>query len=305
MMTTTSDDKELMRELWQSRLPICFILSDEDTSRISRTESPEPLYLMLPRHLYLPCFIEKIFRYFSIYYKDVSADSTNSIQLNNLWFEYESIPLKWHYPIGVLYDLYTASLPSSSTSHLPWQLIVHFSKFPEGEVIRFPDKDSIESHFMTTLKEADALKHKGQIIGDMQKRDHKQLWNSLLQDKYESFWTINSKLMSFTENFNYFRYIPYRIYILDRAFLQKLFSPYDLEKEKWTTLHDLVQFSLTHEAECEQKANEKKIINMNIHDFRIVIHGVEPPLHTPVQWLSEHFSYPDNFLHICLIEKRH
>ncbi|CAF5089183.1 unnamed protein product, partial [Rotaria socialis] len=73
---------------------------------------------------------------------------------------------------------------------------------------------------MTTLKEADALKHKGQIIGDMQKRDHKQLWNSLLQDKYEGFWNINMKLMAYTENLKYFRYIPFRIYILDKPFIQ-------------------------------------------------------------------------------------
>lgn len=24
-------------------------------------------------------------------------------------------------------------------------------------------------------------------------------------------------------------------------------------------------------------------------------------LETPIQWLSEHLSYPDNFLHICLL----
>jgi autophagy-related protein 5 len=34
---------------------------------------------------------------------------------------------------------------------------------------------------------------------------------------------------------------------------------------------------------------------------KIVIHGIEPPLETPLQWLSEHFSYPDNFLHIILV----
>lgn len=37
----------------------------------------------------------------------------------------------------------------------------------------------IEAHFMSTIKEADALKHKGQVINDMQKKDHKQLWMGL------------------------------------------------------------------------------------------------------------------------------
>jgi autophagy-related protein 5 len=305
MSTLTIDDKEITRELWQSRLPICFILSDEDITKTNRSELLEPLYLMLSRHLYFPCIIEKIFRYYSTFYKDNLTDSTNNISLNNLWLEYENIPLKWHYPIGVLYDLYTSSLSTiTSTSHLPWQIIVHLSKFPENELIRFPDKESIEAHYMSTLKEADALKHKGQIISDMQKRDHKQLWNSLLQDRYEGFWNINIKLMSYTDNLQYFRYIPFRIYILDKNFIQKLFSPYDIEHDKWMTLNDLIQFSLNHEAQCEQLSNEKKILNINMNDYRVIIHGVQPPLHTPIQWLSEYFSYPDNFLHICLIEKR-
>ncbi|CAF0728095.1 unnamed protein product [Adineta steineri] len=304
MNTSPLDDKEITRELWQSRIPICFLLSEEDKSKVNRSETPEPFYLMLSRHLYFPCIIDKISRYYSTYYKENLTDSTNNISLHNLWLEYESIPLKWHYPIGVLYDLYTSSLSSTSSCHLPWQIIVHLSKFPENELIRFPDKETIEAHYMTTLKEADALKHKGQIIGDMQKRDHKQLWNSLFQDKYENFWNINMKLMSYTDNLQYFRYIPFRIYILDRVFIQKLFSPYDIEHDKWMTLNDLIQFSLNHEAQCERLSNEKEILNINIKDYRVIIHGVQPPLHTPIQWLSEYFSYPDNFLHICLVEKR-
>lgn len=306
MTSQQIDDKEITRELWHSRLPICFILSDEDITKVNRSDSPEPLYLMLPRHIYFPCIIEKIFRYYSNYFKGNLSDPSNNISLNNLWLEYESIALKWHYPIGVLYDLYASSLPTaaatSTASPLPWQIIVHLSKFPENELIRFPDIESIESHYMTTLKEADALKHKGQIIGDMQKRDHKQLWNSLLQDKYEGFWNINMKLMAYTENLKHFRYVPFRIYILDKPFIQKLFSPYDAEHNKWMTLLELLQYSLNHEAQCEKLSNEKKIISNNVEDYRVIIQGIEPPLHTPVQWLSENFSHPDNFLHISLID---
>lgn len=37
--------------------------------------------------------------------------------------------------------------------------------------------------------------------------------------------------------------------------------------------------------------------------WKIIIQGIEPPLETPVQWLSEHLSHPDNFLHICMTER--
>jgi autophagy-related protein 5 len=37
-------------------------------------------------------------------------------------------------------------------------------------------KEIVESYYLSTVKEADALKHKGKIINEMQKKDHKQLW---------------------------------------------------------------------------------------------------------------------------------
>lgn len=52
-----------------------------------------------------------------------------------------------------------------------------FSDFYYHNLFR---RDVVESHFMSCLKEADALKHKGQIISQMQKKDHKQLFLGLL-----------------------------------------------------------------------------------------------------------------------------
>jgi len=44
-------------------------------------------------------------------------------------------------------------------------------------------RDIVESHFMSCLKEADALKHKSHIMSLMQERDHNQLWLGLLHGK--------------------------------------------------------------------------------------------------------------------------
>lgn len=41
----------------------------------------------------------------------------------------------------------------------------------------------------------------------------------------------------------------------------------------------------------------------DFEQMRIIIHGIEVPLETPLQWLSEHFSHPDNFLHIVLVNE--
>lgn len=86
---------------------------------------------------------------------------------------------------------------------------------------------------MSCLKEADALKHKGQIISQMQKKDHKQLFLGLLNgkirhatiitfvfiisfvyhqlDKFDQFWAINGRLMESIEQEG-FKHIPVRCY---------------------------------------------------------------------------------------------
>jgi autophagy-related protein 5 len=34
--------------------------------------------------------------------------------------------------------------------------------------------------------------------------------------------------------------------------------------------------------------------------LQVLVHGVAVPTDTPVQWLCEHFGYPDNFVHLCV-----
>ena len=43
----------------------------------------------------------------------------------------------------------------------------------------------MESVFMSSLKEADQLKHSGKVISQMQKKDHNQLWSGLSSDKFD------------------------------------------------------------------------------------------------------------------------
>lgn len=51
--------------------------------------------------------------------------------------------------------------------------------FPDHDLLHCPSNSIIEAHFMSSIKEADALKHKSQVVNDMQKKDHKQLWMGL------------------------------------------------------------------------------------------------------------------------------
>nr|CAG4650398.1 EOG090X0BB3 [Sida crystallina] len=263
-----AEDREVLREVWEGRLPVCFTLATEE---VNTPIAPDPFYLMVPRITYFPLITDKVRRHFVRY---VAAEKSE----NEMWLEFELQPLKWHLPIGLLYDL------NVTDQTLPWQIVVHFDKFPENKLMKFPTKDVIESHLMSSLKEADAMKHKNHIMSLMQERDHHQLWLGLSHDKFDQFWSVNRKLMEHSSGEG-FRHIPFRLYVAEastRPFIQFLIKP--IENDKPMTLDDLLQRA-----------------NLNSKGpFNVVTHGVGIPLETPLQWMSEHLSYPDNFLHLCI-----
>uniref|UniRef100_A0A3Q2YZ05 Autophagy protein 5 n=1 Tax=Hippocampus comes TaxID=109280 RepID=A0A3Q2YZ05_HIPCM len=246
-----ADDKDVLRDVWFGRIPACFTLNqDEETER-----EAEPYYLLLPRVSYLTLVTDKVKKHFL---RVMRAED-----VGEMWFEYEGTPLKWHYPIGVLFDLH------ASNSILPWSITVHFKNFPGQDLLHCMSSSVVEAHFMSSIKEADALKHKSQVVNDMQKKDHKQLWMGLQNDKFEQFWAMNRKLMEYPTEEAGFRYIPFRIYQVNGTHTS---TPLILESSQGT---------------------EKR--------YQVVIHGIEPLMETPLQWLSEHLSHPDNFLHICVV----
>ncbi|KAG5882131.1 hypothetical protein JTB14_005960 [Gonioctena quinquepunctata] len=263
-----ANDREILLEIWGGKLPICFRLDSEEVIDV---REPDPFYLMVPRLSYFPLVTDKVRKHFARFVASEKSDQ-------EMWLEYSGAPLKWHYPIGLLHDLLF-----DTDDRLPWNIIVHFDKFPETEIFRFRNKEMVESYFMACLKEADVLKHRGQIASSMQKKDHNQLWLGLQNDKFDQFWAVNRKLMEVTNDQEHFKYIPFRCYV-DEGYKQKLVKPVTENCCK-KTLQDLI--------------NEVFPGKSNI---RFKTHGLVPPLDTPLQWLSEHLSYPDNFLHLCVID---
>ncbi|CAL4188685.1 unnamed protein product, partial [Meganyctiphanes norvegica] len=263
-----AEDREILREIWDGRVPLCVQLASEDCNTMS---VPDSYYLMVPRVSYLPLVMEKVRKHFL---RSVSSE----FQESEMWLEYDGTPLKWHYPIGVLFDM------MAQGSSLPWTITAHFSHFPEHELMHCNNRDILESHFISVVKEADGLKHRGHVITNMQSKDHKQLWSGLCNDKFDQFWAINRKLMECSGE-DGFRHIPFRFHFSSQPPMQCLIRPVSDDGHK-LTLTDLLKEVFSEES---------------IEKDRIIIQGIEPPMDTPLQWLSEHLSHPDNFLHICQV----
>jgi autophagy-related protein 5 len=128
------------------------------------------------------------------------------------WFSFEGVPLKWHYAVGLLYDLYAGADPVSKSSGsekpahtvsivrqrgenpafaeekantlLPWHLTVHFSDWPDEDLVRL-DADGMVLHdaFINNVKEADFLRNgNAKGIMSLSKEDSSGLWKAI-QDR--------------------------------------------------------------------------------------------------------------------------
>ncbi|XP_063244620.1 autophagy protein 5 isoform X2 [Bacillus rossius redtenbacheri] len=218
-----ANDREVLREIWEGRLPVCFQLDSEEVYDL---QAPNPSYLMVPRLSYFPLVTDKIRKHFV---RHIHPDKQEA----EMWLDYNGQALKWHYPIGVLFDTYV-----QSNAQLPWNITVHFDKFPETELLHCHNREAVESHYMACVKEADVLKHRSQVVSTMQKKDHNQLWLGLQNDKFDQFWAVNRKLMEASQD-EAFKYIPFRCYRGDDTFVQRLVRPVSEEGQR-KTLQDLV-----------------------------------------------------------------
>lgn len=52
-----AEDREILREIWEGRLPVCFTLATEE---VSTPIAPDPFYLMVPRLTYFPLVTDKV-----------------------------------------------------------------------------------------------------------------------------------------------------------------------------------------------------------------------------------------------------
>lgn len=46
-----ANDREILREVWEGKLPVCFKL---DPDEVVELQQPDPFYLMVPRLSYFP-----------------------------------------------------------------------------------------------------------------------------------------------------------------------------------------------------------------------------------------------------------
>ncbi|KAI8800436.1 autophagy protein Apg5-domain-containing protein [Cladochytrium replicatum] len=301
-------DNSIHRKIWDGQILLRISLDSTDWDALASKNAsgalppvPEPLFIHARRCSYFPFIAKDVRKYFVEQCKlSVVADDVE------IWYDFLGSPLKWHYPIGVLYDIYTSS-PSSSapSSHppVPWPVTVHFRDFPATKLIRVHSSgllDAPHDFFMSTQKEADHLRN-GNInkLMALPKEDQSSLWSALVSNNQERFFEVYRHLAGLDSDIPP-KHVPLRIYVGSTVVLQEPIAPFDSSAQP-ITLYQCLQSSLPNmfpSAELESSSNPNEIRSSAVPD--VIVHGLKVELTTPLLWLSRHASHSDGFLHMVV-----
>ncbi|KAL3117163.1 hypothetical protein niasHT_007566 [Heterodera trifolii] len=277
-MDSKANDFEARRTVWDSKVPVEFSLDNSE----SVLATHQSCFMMLSRVSYFPVYLDKTL-------KVLTSGDASEEQLLNVWLQFDGQILKWHYPIGVLYDIYHGNAGDGQTT--PWPITVHLKNFPD-ELIRCRTKETLKFCFLQSLKEACQLKLRSNIAASMTKDEHGRLFDGLCNDRFNDFWMVNDKLMGLRSSSGeeQFSTIPARFYESSYSFRQLL-------------LHSKKQLDDGNMGESLLiDALHKVFPDYAIEtDFEAVTHGIVLPLNTPLIWLARNLVYPDNFVHIPYI----
>ncbi|KAL8882463.1 MAG: hypothetical protein Q9192_007580 [Flavoplaca navasiana] len=306
-MTVQEQSIRLQDAIWDGSVPLDIRLSPQEC----RTYDDSDSYLIqYPRLSYLPFLLPRLHAFFKPFLIDPDVRPYEG------WFSYEDVPLKWHYPLGLLYDLFSGAPPaqvngsdeddhrppSQRPSTLPWRLTLHFADWP-GEQLVQPDAEGKVLHdaFINSVKEADFLRNgtaKG--IMSLSKDDSTQLWSAVQQHGRSVFDPIFQKLL-YAQGAP-LRHVPLKIYL-----------PSSPSASEPSTGHLRVVQSLI--TPSLQGTKEPQTLGTALHTLlptlfpsrktpilaRPVLHGAVVPLNSQLEGLLREVAYLDGWLHIGLV----
>lgn len=142
----------------------------------------------------------------------------DSVPADSGYLTHDGVPLKWHLPLGLLYDLYVLSVRDTDSDHpetaiIPFKLTLHYTPDATSATINLINPDPVRMHdfFINAVKEADFLRSgTAKPIMSLSAADSKALWSSMQNNDLVVFSKIHQILMPSSSQL---RNIPLRIYL--------------------------------------------------------------------------------------------
>eukprot|EP00667_Euglena_gracilis_P015753 EG_transcript_16403 len=146
-MGGSATDEAVQREIWKGEVPVEYTLADSEVAVIGK---PPPFYQLIPRMSYLPFYLPDVRNHFAPAAVKLGQDKAR------MWLSHNNAPVKWHLPLGVIYDMIHQDSDPAAGPVL--QLTVHFDGFPEGKVLSLQTEEDVGSFFLHSMKEAACIR---------------------------------------------------------------------------------------------------------------------------------------------------
>ncbi|KAL4956413.1 autophagy protein 5 [Aspergillus filifer] len=321
----------VQKSIWEGHIPLQITLAPSESRTFDQTD---PYLISYPRISYLPSLLSRLKAFFTPFLIDASAS-----QPHEGWFSFEGVPLKWHYPVGLLYDLYAGAEPATkftdiddsdnSTSGpgpLPWRLVVHFSDWPDDELVRLDSNGMVMNDaFINSVKEADFVRNgNAKGIMSLSKGDSAGLWRAVQDVDLPSYQRIMNILLPATPH-QPLRNLPIRLFLplppkpdsdSDSPFLKVVQSPIPptiAVQQQQTTQSVLLsgsRASISSSSSGPQVQTIGTALNSILpHLFpsrrtpvlaKPVLHGAQVPMGAPVEEVVRGAAYGDGWVYIVV-----
>lgn len=113
--------------------------------------------ISLPRLSHPSTLLPRLHAFFSPHLIDPS------VAPHTAWLSFENVPLKYHYPIGLLHDLFSGNAPADADEDevgsegdrgKPWKLVVSYSNFPEDMLMGLDAEERVQRDcYVNAVKE--------------------------------------------------------------------------------------------------------------------------------------------------------
>lgn len=217
------------------------------------------------------------------------------------WLEFDGVPLRWNYPVGLLLDQLVPQLGAQGAPQgaqgapqeaqgAPqgcWHLTLRHRSYPEGYVLPLQSLEDVRAHWLNQLKESCyVLNGTAKPVMQLSTSDTALLWDSVLRHDLHDFWSVFGKLLPGPGRA---KHIPTRFYftVSDKVIDLPIGDAHDTDTVTvGEVLHgffpDLFGSPHAHQ------------------DPKPLVHGIVVPTEAPLLQLYRECVYIDGFLHITI-----
>ncbi|KAH7062301.1 autophagy protein 5 [Macrophomina phaseolina] len=229
-MANQRDLSALQKQIWSGSIPLEIRLASTECRTYDESD---PYLIQVPRLSYIPFILSRLHAFFTPFLIDPDVDPSQG------WLSYDDVPLKWHHPIGLLYDLYsgaepftpdTLTAPTPSAPHpppsptgtpmttqpgTPWRLTAHFTTPAPATLV--PLDAAHKAHhdaFVNAVKEADFLRNgTAKAAMSLSKEASDRLWDAVRANDLPAWNAVHGRLLVSPPGAGPLRNVPMKLYL--------------------------------------------------------------------------------------------